>query len=246
MTCHTHRRSVAAAALMMAAVSVVAPTGTSSGGEPQRWSCQIDLQQGDTGRVEFERTDTGIEGTFSSDRRGPGSSQTPIKGTWPREVIRFVRQTAGGEESFIGIAVSSADRLQMAGRFGTDFSGIWTATCSPGRMPFDAPASGQRPPPGPPPMGNPNAAPCAIAVVAAGPRADLAKIYQLVLRGPDSLTAVKGRQPFGRGRVIFADLPPGRYVLTLDTKADVSVSITPRRHDVVCAGASVEKVFEFR
>ena len=218
--------------------------------EPEKWGCDIDLHQGDAGRLEFERTEAGIRGTLTV-RRGAGARPpSTIEGSWGREVIRFTRASASGpEESFIGIGTGTDGRqFKMAGRFGAGYDGIWSATCSRGATTDVAPAPGIPTAPPPPPT-KPTTTPgsCVISVAATGPRADVARLYQLVLRGPDSMTVVKGRQPFGSGRVTFSDLPDGRYLLTLDTKADVSVTISPRRHDVVCTGGSaVERVFEFR
>ena len=217
--------------------------------EPERWSCDIDFHQGDAGRLEFERTEAGIRGSLTV-RRGSGAAQaSAIEGSWGREVIRFTRASSGADGTFIGIGTGTdARQIKMAGRFGAGFDGIWSATCVRGATTDGALAPGS-PTPLPPSPSTPTTKPgsCAITVNASGARADLAKLYQLVLRGPDSMTAVKGRQPFGSGHVTFPDLPDGRYLLTLDTKADVSVTISPRRHDVVCSGgAAVEKVFEFR
>ena len=217
--------------------------------EPEGWACDIDLHQGDTGRMEFTRTEAGIQGSLTVGRQAAGRPQpSTIKGSWGREVIRFNRTLASRtEEPFIGIATGTDGRqFKMAGRFGAGFNGVWSATCASGAT-VGSVDPGVRPVPPTPPSPAPVAGSCAISIDATGPRADLAKIYQLVLRGPDSMTIVKARQSFGSGHVTFSDLPDGRYLLTLDTKADVSVSISPRRHEVVCSGgAPVKRVFEFR
>ncbi len=230
-------------------VLLMPPDASALAREPERWGCDIDLHQGDTGRLEFERTESGIRGSLTV-RRGPGAAQaSAIDGSWGREVIRFTRASSGADGTFIGIGTGTdARQIKMAGRFGAGFDGIWSATCVRGATTDGAlgPTSPAPSPPSPP-TATTNPGSCAIAVAATGPRADLAKLYQLVLRGPDSMTVVKGRQPFGSGHVTFPDLPDGRYLLTLDTKADVSVTISPRRHDIVCrGGTAVEKAFEFR
>jgi hypothetical protein len=75
----------------------------------------------------------------------------------------------------------------------------------------------------------------------------LRRSFQIIVRGPDSMTAVRAHQPFGAGEASFPNLPDGKYIVTVDTKADIAVNVTPRRHEVVCSGGTVaRKIFEFR
>jgi hypothetical protein len=55
----------------------------------------------------------------------------------------------------------------------------------------------------------------------------LRRSFQIIVRGPDSMTAVRAHQPFGAGEASFPNLPDGKYIVTVDTKADIAVNVTP-------------------
>jgi hypothetical protein len=225
---------------------------------PQRHVCEINLHQGDAGQLEIRQMADGIQGTLTLERQAGGEPlATSIRGSWTGDVIRFTRRLSStSEQQFIGIVVAAGDSVvKMAGRYADAHEGVWSATCARSGLRLegggppppvstqtaDAPQRTADPPK--PPTSNT----CSISGAAIGPRAGLANVYQVLLRGPNSLTAVRGRQPFGTGHFTFRDLPDGNYVLTVDTKADVAVNVSPRRHDIVCAGGHiVGKNFQFQ
>jgi hypothetical protein len=211
----------------------------------ERWVCEIELHQRNTGRLVMNRTANDIDGSLTL---RPGADTAPattaIKGSWSADTIRFTRTVPPtGEQPYIGIAVATGPRAsKMAGRFAADYSGVWSATCS---VETEGPVVPDPPvPPAPKPT---ESRTCTISGSATGPRASLAKAYQVLLRGPNSLTRVAGRQPFGSGQFSFTNLAEGSYLLTIDTKADVSVQIAPRSHQIACSGGSIAgKNFDFR
>jgi hypothetical protein len=81
-----------------------------------------------------------------------------------------------------------------------------------------------------------------------GPRAaDVRAVFGVALFGPDDETQLRERKPLGSGAFSFSSLPDGEYVLIADTKADVSVRVTPRKHVVTCRGGMLSGIdFDFR
>jgi hypothetical protein len=75
-----------------------------------------------------------------------------------------------------------------------------------------------------------------IAVHAAGPHAQQARsLYSLFLRGPDDPNREHGSGRFDSSLTCaFPTLPVGRYWVRADTKADVAMTVTPSRAEVVC------------
>lgn len=213
------------------------------------WRCDVDLHQGDTGRLEFNLTGSDLSGSIAVNRNGTVMT-SQVSGTWSGEAIAFTRTLSPATtiQPFRGVALDGGDgRTKMAGRFAAGFEGIWSAVCTSG--PQDG---GGRPDPprGPgaerPPVSPGRGGTCSISGAVTGPRASLASTFSVILYGPDSMTTVRGRQPLGSGRYQFSDLPDGRYVVAADTKADVSVTISPRRQVVTCQGGAVTANFEFR
>lgn len=214
----------------------------------ERWACDVDLHQGDTGTLQMTVTGTAVDGSMTVRRGGAPPVTTPIKGSWNGEVVRFTRTlSATSEQPFLGVAAREGDRpVKMAGRFAAGFDGVWSATCSRsaggGAKPPDPPV----PPKGPAGPPNPSGS-CSISGAATGPRADVVKVFALVLYGPDNDRRMRARHPFGGGAFTFRNLPDGQYVIVPDTKADVAVRITPRRQVVHCRGGAVTGVnFDFR
>jgi hypothetical protein len=86
---------------------------------------------------------------------------------------------------------------------------------------------------------------CSISGAARGPRAASAGTVAVALFGPDNRTSLRVRRPFTGGRFRFADLPDGKYIVSLDAKADIAIN--PPRREVVCRGGAIDGVnFEFR
>ena len=303
---------------------------------PDTWRCQIDLHQGDTGRLEFTNTTANLVGTLTVDRGGTPMT-SDVKGTLNGETISFTRTLTPSTtvQPFRGVVLASEDgRFKMAGRFAAAFEGVWSATCTSdsGSPPPDASAGGRaatggglagpaltiRPNPfrpstrdrvrliadaahstgvrdvtifvngqpvqtcaashceftgGPYPgtirwrvsaraqnggitegeerdlviSAGAGTGSCSISGAATGPRATASTAFGAALFGPDNSTSLRVRQPFRAGRFRFTDLPDGKYVVIPDTKADIAVSINPRRQEVVCRGAAIDGVnFEFR
>jgi hypothetical protein len=229
--------------LIAVPILTVALAGTASAGP---WRCDIDLHQGDTGRIEFTLSGSDLSGTITVNRGGvPQTSQ--VAGTWTGETITFTRTLSPATtiQPFRGVAVDGGDgRTKMAGRFAAGFEGIWSAACAADAGPGPGPGRGR---------GAAGAiagtdlavspargGACSISGTVTGSRAPAASAFSVVLYGPDSLTLLHARQPLGSGRFRFADLPDGRYVLATDTKADVAVNVTPRRQVVVCKGAAID------
>lgn len=90
--------------------------------------------------------------------------------------------------------------------------------------------------------------PCSISGRARGPGANQARVFRVSLFGPNDLHAHRETRPFdSSGRYAFTGLPPGRYRLTVDTKADTFVGPHPPRRDVDCHGGAEEGIdFELR
>ena len=111
----------------------------------ERWRCDIDLHQGDTGVLEFTRSDGAIEGrTVVTRNTGAGPFEHSISGHWRGDVIEFRRvlNPPTSHQGFKGIAVRTEDatnrstdmrpddpKIRMAGRFAFKYSGLWSADC---------------------------------------------------------------------------------------------------------------------
>ena len=238
-----------APALLLLLYAVATPDVVLHGQIGQRWKCEVDLHQGDAGTLQFTLLAPAVEGTLVV-ARGPDAAPmtTTVKGSWTDDVVRFTRTlSATSEQPFVGIAARDGDGLvKMAGRFAAGFDGLWSATC--GKRPvMNGDATGGTGPVPPVVLApSPVSASCTISGAATGPRADVAKVFQLVLYGPDNDRLVRGRTPFGQA-YLFQNLPDGRYVIVPDTKADVAVTLTPRRQVVQCRGGSLTGTnFDFR
>jgi hypothetical protein len=207
------------------------------------------------------RAGEAIQGTLVVRRTAGG--RTSVEGTWQRSIVRFTRVTGEGRtEPFVGISVNAPDgTIRMAGRFGDAFDGVWSASCAqagesdepepaapePSREATPTPPAEPEPAPTEPPVPTPTASSCSIAGAATGPRADAAKVFGVMLFGPNDDKRFRGRQPFGTGRYSFSNLPDGRYIVVPDTKADIPVQVIPRRREVVCQGGAIgDANFEFR
>lgn len=83
---------------------------------------------------------------------------------------------------------------------------------------------------------------------ATGPRADAAKVFFILLYGPDDEKALKAKGRFDElGNYSFTGLPRGKYKLVLDTRADIAVGPEPYFRYVKCSGTEVKNInFEFK
>ena len=83
-----------------------------------------------------------------------------------------------------------------------------------------------------------------IIVRAEGPMVQQASgLFAISLSGPDNRQLARGTARLDEsGRCTFAKLPPGRYWLTIDTKADIGWGATPSRVEIVCRPESTEDV----
>ena len=110
------------------------------------WRCQIDLHQGETGRLEFTNTVANLAGTLTVDRGGTQMT-SEVKGALTGETISFTRTLTPSTtvQPFRGVVLASDDgRFKMAGRFAAAFEGVWSATCtSDSGSPPDASAGGR-------------------------------------------------------------------------------------------------------
>jgi hypothetical protein len=89
---------------------------------------------------------------------------------------------------------------------------------------------------------------CSISGKAYGSGVDLAKVFFVILYGPDNLSLHRETQPFGRdGIYSFTGLPAGRYKLVVGTKADTTVGPHPANRIVDCAAGPLNNVdFELK
>jgi hypothetical protein len=123
----SNRTSFALLALLSLA-GVLVTTSLLAAKTVTQWKCDLDLHQGDTGTLTFERTNGAIAGeTVVRD----GSSRHAISGTWSGEPIQFTRRLSGTSiQLFKGVAVATDDgRVRMGGRFTFRYAGVWSADC---------------------------------------------------------------------------------------------------------------------
>ena len=233
-----------------------------SAGPKDRWKCQLDLHQGDVGRLNLVREGVAVSGVLRVDR---GRQVHQVSGDWQDKNVRFRRtldRGRGGAHSiqdFEGIVLYAPDgQVRMAGRFAAGFNGVWSADCilvgrEYGKGRIIAPIDGLKPPPGrrlpsepdrrgiPPLKIKPGRlrsklTACTIEGRALGPRADLSKVYFVELRGLDNKNAVSRTEVFKANRYRFEKLPVGRYRLRVDTRADLPVRVEPFHRVVRCTG----------
>jgi hypothetical protein len=80
---------------------------------------------------------------------------------------------------------------------------------------------------------------CSISGRAYGSGVDKAPVFHVSLYGPDDPQAHRATRPFdASGRYTFTGLPPGRYRLIVDTRADTWVGPHPASRDVDCRGGA--------
>jgi WD domain, G-beta repeat len=86
--------------------------------------------------------------------------------------------------------------------------------------------------------------PATIVAQAEGPHVDVAiAVFSLILRGPDDQRLARSTGRFDpTGRCTFGALPPGRYWLTPDTKADVPWPVRPPQAQVLCLPGRTQDV----
>ncbi len=89
---------------------------------------------------------------------------------------------------------------------------------------------------------------CSISGKAYGSGAGLAKVFFVILYGPDDFSLYRETQSFGQdGIYSFAGLPVGRYKLSVDTKADTTVGPHPANRVVECSAGPLNNIdFELR
>ncbi|MDH3346721.1 MAG: hypothetical protein OEM02_01285 [Desulfobulbaceae bacterium] len=116
-----------------------------SAAEAEKWQCELNLHQGDSGTLEFTRQGNNISGqTVVSRNTGAGPFTHQISGDWHGEIIEFKRtlNPSSSHQMFRGIALHTKDSLnnqsdmrpgdptiRMSGRFAFKYSGIWSADC---------------------------------------------------------------------------------------------------------------------
>lgn len=89
---------------------------------------------------------------------------------------------------------------------------------------------------------------CSISGKAYGSGAGLAKVFFVILYGPDNLSLHRETQPFGQdGIYSFTGLPAGKYKLAVGTKADTTIGPHPANKIVECTGGPINNVdFELK
>ena len=95
--------------------------------------------------------------------------------------------------------------------------------------------------------GAPTTGSCSIAGSATGPAAEAAAVFEVELFGPNDNRTFRTRQPFNGSQYRFDNLADGKYLVVIDTRADISVRPVPARREVVCQGAAITDMnVEFR
>ncbi len=89
---------------------------------------------------------------------------------------------------------------------------------------------------------------CSISGKAYGPGAGSAQAFFVSLYGPDNFELHRKTTPFDKnGQYRFTGLPDGRYMLRVDTRADIGIGSHPSSKTVKCRGKAIVNVnFELR
>lgn len=89
---------------------------------------------------------------------------------------------------------------------------------------------------------------CSISGKVYGAGADAARVFFVILYGPNDLNLHRETKHFdANGRYRFTGLPNGRYLLVVDTRADIAIGPHPSRRVIECRGGPVSNVnFELK
>ncbi len=89
---------------------------------------------------------------------------------------------------------------------------------------------------------------CSISGKVYGSGQQAAKVFFIILYGPNNLSQPRATQKFdAAGNYMFADLPAGKYKLIVDTKADTVLGPHPAYREVECVGDAVTGIdFELK
>lgn len=96
----------------------------------EKWTCSLDLHQGDQGTLTFVKAGTTLSGETVVQRREI-EMRHEISGSWEGEQVRFRRNLSGSSyQPFVGISARTEEgEVKMGGRFANAFAGVWSADC---------------------------------------------------------------------------------------------------------------------
>ena len=98
---------------------------------PERWRCDVDLHQGDTGTLWLDRQRGEVQGIMVV---RDGTQKHRVSGSWTEDRIELWRALSESSgQPFVGTVTGPGDgTLRMAGRFAHQYSGVWSAECRRG------------------------------------------------------------------------------------------------------------------
>lgn len=103
------------------------PTGNVNG-EQVGWTCELDMHDGERAILALNNVDGRLSGKFVT---LPAEKVFAVSGRWRGSSVVFHRQTGQrGRQPFFGSAFEAkSGAVRMAGRFNSDYGGVWSADC---------------------------------------------------------------------------------------------------------------------
>ena len=96
----------------------------------QQWECALDLHQGDTGSLSLLRENDSVQGEIQLKRNSTVFTDE-VTGSWYNNLIELNRLIGDDRsEQMSGVSiVLGTKKINLAGRYGADFQGVWSANC---------------------------------------------------------------------------------------------------------------------
>ena len=116
--------------ILIAAIIFCSQSYAQSQGVTENWECALNLHQGDTGTLTLYRTDDSLEGTISFNRN-ESTFESNVSGSWVNDKITLKRIIGSdSSEDMSGLTIIlGAKKVNIGGRFSTDYQGVWSADC---------------------------------------------------------------------------------------------------------------------
>lgn len=116
--------------LLISAIVVSGQTQAQNQSATQSWECALDLHQGDAGTLSLERSSENVQGVIQFSRND-SVFESEVSGNWVDDKINLTRLIdSASTEAMSGIVVTlGTEKVNIGGRFATDYQGVWSADC---------------------------------------------------------------------------------------------------------------------
>ncbi len=116
--------------LLVTVMAVSSQVYAQSQSATQNWECALDLHQGDTGTLSLMRSGDSLQGEIRLERND-SVFESMVNGSWRDDTIHLTRLSGTeSSEAMSGVVVAlGTQKINIGGRFATDYQGVWSADC---------------------------------------------------------------------------------------------------------------------